>query len=1413
MNNKLLKIILMIFVTLTVFIASTSTVFAKDLSSVQELTSDKNIGNEISHKNFNMSDYEIYCIQHNKATNKSSFPGMYKVHYYLELNPDNVKLWGENNLHNEQNIDEHSLVLTYILAADENGSPKRGWYNNTQPPRQIAFWIYMPTWMQNVGHNLGISKKWDFPFNWNIDKDRKKKAQEIIDHGKEYAKNPKVEISNAGTTQVEEVNNTTIGPVKLKFTKSISEITVLDVDGNAIDKNNITFSSDAEGKNEIKLSDIKSLDNFYIQNKSGKSAGNLSIKSTGKVYSAKVWFITHVKAIYSTIAGGKGQSHVVVDSSEEDKTIEINIKVKEKLADLKILKQDENTKNVLTDAKFKIYAKDKGFVTEADGKYVYNGTENTAKEVNAGEQVKGLEYGVYYIYETKAPDGYDMTKQDGYMNNNGKDPYSYSKDNKWVYLGEINLTENKEYTFTVSNRKIVSLEGYVWLDKPDTKANVENNIYDNGEKLLEGITVNIYSGNGIKVGTTKTDSTGRYKFDNIIYSSLTNAYIEFEYDNAGNLKDEGLKPEEKKPGYIAVDPLVGNDNSINSKAIEKEMLVDELEDEKLTGITGKLPGRAVTKLDAGNLQKYYDSSTYKVKDINLGLKEKSVFSHAVEETLEYVKVKMKGYTYTYKYGQDPVTMSTYVPTVNQQSKSSVTFESKIYPSDIAYNAANATDELKVYVVYKIGVTNNTTTNIDDIAVEQKMYLASLTNTFDTERYELSTEANGNNENENNQFKLWSVQGNIASYDVNANNSAYKNGMDKNETKTSYIQFRIKEDALEKILTKTLTEGDIEKAPTTAKAVAFHEYLRTDNVWNNNDDVVKYNGAKQPDYQKNNASGDKYYVHKSINAEANASDIYIRLSLGEPRTVAGTVFEDTVTEESKKANTHLGNGILEDGEKNRASKVTVELLDSDKKTVSKLYQVENNAIVYKDGNLPDAKTETAVGGTYEFKGVVPGYYYIRFTYGDGSQIMMPASDAIKSSDYKSTTQNNSIIKNANQATAEQINNAQQTLVNNPSNEDAKKLVEWYKYLGDTKYSTAYDDLEQRKIIDGYTYKDDGTVYDKNGKIISNYKPTNINSYTPIIGISIENDTNDSKEVKEDAGNANNSRYAAFNFGIITVPNSVIKIDKIMTNVTLTNQAGTTVVNANPKESDHLLTALDNIDGGSKYAKMELEEGNIYGSNLAVTYKITITNKSDKDYVEKEGTDEYGNYFKYGDSSNANEKVVSVQEVTDTLDEKYNLASIPKENLVEIVIRQDKTEKRNNNSIKVEKQDGSSSTSTDTTTNPDGTTTTKTTNSFTMSGWSSLKTDESSSTEYTVTSLLSNKDDDTKYLNTAKITSIKLDKLTTLTSKYDWSKAGTGEAIITITPPTGSDRSNLYLVVSAIALGTIFAGIVILKKKVL
>ena len=42
-------------------------------------------------------------------------------------------------------------------------------------------------------------------------------------------------------------------------------------------------------------------------------------------------------------------------------------------------------------------------------------------------------------------------------------------------------------------------------------------------------------------------------------------------------------------------------------------------------------------------------------------------------------------------------------------------------------------------------------------------------------------------------------------------------------------------------------------------------------------------------------------------------------------------------------------------------------------------------------------------------------------------------------------------------------------------------------------------------------------------------------------------------------------------------------------------------------------------------MEMEQNLIYGSELATTYEITVKNNSTKDYIEDEGSNEYGHYY--------------------------------------------------------------------------------------------------------------------------------------------------------------------------------------------
>ena len=1117
-------------------------------------------------------------------------------------------------------------------------------------------------------------------------------------------------------------------------------------------------------------------------------------------------------------------SNVIVYSN---KTNTVTVTDERTAGDLKIIKADETHKDLLLKgAKFKIYCKDKGWlIKNSDNTYKYDGDIKSATEFvsnDKGEvQIKCLKFGSYYVYETATPEGYDITKQDGYENKNGKDPYSFSKDNKWVYLGEAKLdSSNNTVKYTYTNKKIVArLEGRVWLDNPAGKLNsyndtddtlpleAENKTYDaedwyigskkiTKDEELEGIKVHLMD-NEKEIAVTVTDEYGRYAFENLNYWDVARYYVEFEYDNTK---------------YISVNPFVGNNLKVNSKAIEESMKIEELEDEKLTGTEGTLPGRAVTYKD-GSLMKpqeildnnaaknkdlwktpltgYYDVKTFKIEDINLGIKEKLIPEYDITETLEYIKVNMNGYSYKYQHGQDPVTMSSYVLKAATQN-SKATFSQALYPSDIRYLQENGTG-LDVYVVYNITVSNLDTEYLDDIYTEKKLYLNSLQNTFDSNRYELSKD----NGEDSSDFALWSTDGNgVASYDVNK--GVYKDGIEKGKAITSRIQFKVQKQALIDMLDHYTNNPQnkeyLEVAPTVATADAFHEYLRTDNVWKDDANVKAYNGVKGK-YEGKNKDNKKYYVHKSVSKTSKASDLYINLTLGESRKLEGKVFEDTVVNDT------LGNGKLDENEKNRAKAVKVELLNADsEKSIAKLYQVDrisDYAVNLKD--IVKANVTTAQDGKFTFDGVVPGYYYIRFTYSDGTQKMVDTNgnevdDNITSKDYKSTIVGNDYIKESMKADETEIKNKQQELVKvynskDYKNDEAKKLLEWYKYLENEQYSTAVDDLDVRKTIDGYVYYNDGKITDGTSANNEVSDTMSIPAYTPILGISIEND-------KENVGTPENKNvYTGFNFGLIKQPDTVVQLSKKITDVKFTNQAGTTLVSGNPTSREATyVTALQVVEENNakkaKTAKLEIEPDFIYGSNIEITYEISITNNSKVDYTED-------SYYKYGEEGKT-KKVVTVHEVQDMLDEKYNYNSLP-----QTTTQTSSSESKNSGVITLKPK-----TITETVEGVE-----KTTTYVEMTGWEKLASEESTETSYTVTALVANNNEtDTNYNNDAKIRSLSVDELSTLTktSEKVWDL---DETTFTIMPTTGGNKNQTYWYVGAVALAVVASGIFLIKKKVL
>lgn len=1071
---------------------------------------------------------------------------------------------------------------------------------------------------------------------------------------------------------------------------------------------------------------------------------------------------------------------------------------------LKIIKTDENYKDLkLQGAKFKIYCKDKGWLIQnSDGTYKYDGDVKSATEFVSNEEgiveIKCVKYGTYYAYETSAPEGYDIKEQDGYENKNGKDPYSYSKDNEWVYLGELKLdSSNNTAKYTFTNKKIVRLEGKVWIDKLDEdKASKEYDyVYtEKLDKLKSGIKVNLYNAKNDIISTTITDNNGHYEFNKLNYWDLAECYVEFEYDNKN---------------YIVADPFVGKDIKINSKAMEETMVIDELQDEKLTGKEGLLPGRAITykggpklsydKILENNksqnkdltktpLTGYYNNKTYTIEDINLGIMEKIVPSMQISQNLQYVKIAINNYTYTYKYGDPKVTNSQFVPTVQKQNEISYS-PTKLYPSDIAYNIKNP-GGLQVYLVYSIDVKNNMTDPIDDIYNEGRLYLNSLEVKYDANRFTLSKDSIGNiinNVDQNKQFEMWTGDNGVATYELGNDNDIYKDGLASEEIKTSYIQLK----ANNKLINAVLKGGDeLNKLqePTAAQVFAegYHEYLRTDNVWIDDKNVTAFDGRRGEYTDKTKyKSNDKYYIHKSLGCKDNSSSLSMKFTLGENRVVSGTVFED-----KKENNSTLGNGKLDQTEQNRANNLKVELLENGKPATIFIKDENNNVIETLASGISTDKD-----GNYKFEGVVPGYYVIRFTYSDGSQVMQPNGKSITSKDYKSTiisSDNGNLIESSMEAPAETIKAAQDTLIKYYNNEEvkgveeAKHLLEWYKYLGNNKYSTAVDNIEIRKNMDQAEYTANNTG-----------KASVMEANTPLIGISIEND-NDKQPEERAITEKEKIEFNSFNFGLIEQIKTELKTSKKITNIKLTNQVGTTLFSETPSRKSTYVTALDTIaiENGAKTAKTEIQPDNIYGSNVEVKYEVSVKNTTPVDYVEDintpEGNKHYGYYFKYGKKDYADVKKITVNEIEDDLDAKFNWDSLPKETTQTTSF----TTRIQPQNIKLERA-----------TNFDGT------EYVSMKGWEALGSGDLAKTEYTVTALVADDDNsDLAYSNDAKVSSLSLKPLSALTS--DSTKIWTPDTTtFSIMPTTGENKDYTYWYIGAIALAIIGSGVILIKKKVL
>lgn len=1017
----------------------------------------------------------------------------------------------------------------------------------------------------------------------------------------------------------------------------------------------------------------------------------------------------------------------------------------------------ESTSGKALKAGFILYSKEeKAFVCEDDNSgYTDDSSEATVYKTNSEgtKVISNLDYGTYYIFEVEAPSGYSLSKQDGYKEIPSaiEDDIEFEKGETWVYCSKVTLNSTKSTkSVTITNKTggggggsrkdYRTIKGYVWIDEAQSKNNANNNVYDENEKLASGIKVNLVNKSNKSVTkTTTTDSEGKYTFSSIT-SDVSNYYVEFDYSNS----------EYAEYGVVTPSYKTSNGSKVTTS------------DDKSSAATTYTGTNSTTENQYG-LSAYYNSSTLTVDNINMGLIKAPEPGYEVAQNIAYIEISMNGYTYKYTYGGQGKVVNT-VPTVNWKNNKAYTRD--IYPSDIIYNIENQTEALKINVVYRIDITNTTNTYMEYVYMEKNLQITNLVNTYDHDRYTLAdnnwTEKEGN-ANINSEY-LSQVNG---------------SGLTPNQTATAYITFKVNQKAIEDVLTNPTGVIENQENPTKATATAYHNYERKET-------------------KINKQTGEPYDVirsYKTTPTPKSATAYYLLFKLPEnPRKISGTVFEDLDVKNEEV----IGNGKYDNSTEGTVSNVKVELLLNDKTSVSKLYQKEENGTtVYEEtGELPSATFITGEDGKYYFEGVVPGEYYIRYTYGDGTQKIKKVdgtTEQVYSNEYKSTI----VTSNTTKTGLE-------------TNYDATKAL-WYIDLEDSTYSIAVDNLEKRKEISNVDI-DFATVNDK-------YKdPTTapvMIAETARISIPVEY-----TKTAEGIGTTNYpSEFNGMNFGIIKMPEIVLNIDKEITNTKLTLSNGQVLFDGNPLSNMSYVSSLDgesNQAGGSGYVRVELDNNYIYGSTIVIRYGVKVTNNSDLTYLEEESHEKFGWYYKYGDSQYAKEATVTITDVIDYLDPKLTKIASDDEDLTEIKVSDlTETDSFNKALLYLKYKEGID-------TNFEKLYDFKSYGTLTTTKGSEV--DKASKTLHIDSSkLLSSNEEDLEFISYAQIVKGNIDKLTykdpspisnaaTLEEQVQALSMTQDSATITILPPTGKQEDINYTLL-ILELAILSTGIIIIKKKVL
>ncbi len=785
-----------------------------------------------------------------------------------------------------------------------------------------------------------------------------------------------------------------------------------------------------------------------------------------------------------------------------------------------------------------------------------------------------------------------------------------------------------------------------------------------------------------------------------------------------------------------------------------------------------------------------------IPNVNLGLWEREMPDMVAIEDLDNVKIYLNGYEHTYEYAnrisdfEETMKDKNFNVTVSYESeRGPSSYEREFYSSDLSYNVNNP-QSFSVYMTYRVGLkneANTVNTRVNEIMnyYDSRYTIDSVVDQDGKQITDIYEDTSYSETHDGNTYKRARI---VVNQDIrNQNATASSTDSGYVNLRYVYIRYKLSNDAINSLLNGEATLN-------SAVEITSYSSFDDDNFTN------RYAGVDRDSEPGSMRTVDPNTYHEDDTNKA----ISLILKVKEGRIIRGTVWEeDAIAAELNKAGfdrQRIGDGLYNTGE-NLVGNVKVELLKVDVDgsgnttySVADLYKWDNTT---GTTIVEPASTYTDTDGSYEFSGIMPSNYVIRYTYGNTSVIYDSNGNSlgnVETEKYKSTIYRNGEEPNSNYwyreetgTTAPRMSDAKDE-IGIKQNGDRVDIVDERTTQEEIKYSTAKEEQEDKKLeaIEANT-----SIFDI--KLDYDINLDNISKYGVELKFIFDN----------------------IDLGIVRRPIQNLDVRKEIAFVELTLANGQTVISGDPRNED--IQYLKFMPDGSVH--IELDDELIQGATLRIQYEIIVDNtQAEIDYNDK-------NYYYYGTipTGNAGWKLATVTRLFDYLSNGLEFDATDPENSNWTDIKSDiKTDMVTNGFLSQDAYD-----------------VIKTYNRVLATDtFANMQPNEIKTITMKATKLLANNEDDFAFDNDVEVNTLKGRKMeyipTDLSQRDPDAKdeyvyatpgnyvPGTGPEVesdddvkvLVITGPTGENNNYLpYILLgisSFIILGT---GIIFIKKKVL